>query len=113
MKRPHETLGLPMPVGRRLGEHGKLFWLAFFAIGIGLSAGVYIFQVNMSASKAYALRSLEKQADRLEEAVSALESRVAELQTLKALEARIEGKGFVPVGEVEFIQPPTGHITRR
>ena len=104
MKRPQETLGLPVPFGRRLVSMGKGTWMVGLGLVTLLCGGIYIYEVSQAASKSFALRSLEKQRDRLQESVSALEARAAEMQSMRAMQERIQGMGYVPVENPEFIE---------
>jgi hypothetical protein len=103
LQRPHESLGIPVPMGRRLGEAGKRLWIGVFFVFLVACIGMYVFQVNASASKSYALHNLQRQSDRLKETVSVLENRVAEAQTMVAIEERMKGLGYVSTEQVSFI----------
>jgi len=109
MRRPHETLHLPMPVGRKLSEAGKTAW-SLLILGITLGCfGVYIFEVNAAASRGFHLRVLEKRLEALQENVSVLENQSAQTQTLHSLEERVKALGYVPVDHMEFLDSHTGY----
>ncbi len=108
MKRPHVTLGLPIPVGRKIGEAGKTGWMVFLGAATFACIVAYIFLVNASATKAYELRGYEKRLERLKETVSVLENQTAEMQSMHALEQQVKSLGYVPVEQIEFIDAPRG-----
>jgi len=103
MKRPHEALGLPVPIGRRLTNLGKGSWVIFLGSLSVFCVGLYVFQISQTAAKGYALRDLEKQQEYLQESVSALEAQAAELQSMNALQERVKGLGYVPVQHMEYV----------
>ncbi|MDP3794192.1 MAG: hypothetical protein Q8R07_05615 [Candidatus Uhrbacteria bacterium] len=113
MRRPHETLHLPMPVGRKLSEAGKTAW-SLLILGATLGCfGVYIFQVNAAASRGFHLRVLEKRLEALQEHVSMLENQAAQAQTLRSLEGKVKALGYVPVDHMEFLNAPTGYAVAK
>lgn len=108
LKRPHEQLGLPMPVGRRLGEWGKT---SSVAVVIGLTvllASAYIYQVNRSATRSFELRALEKREAQLREQVASLENATIEMQSIHVLEERTRGLGYIPVSQIEMLNEADG-----
>lgn len=108
LKRPHVTLGLPVPFGRKIGEVGKIGWMVFMGVASLFCVGLYIFLVNASATKDYQLRAYEKQLERLKETVSVLESQTAEMQSMHTLEEQVKTLGYVPVDQMEYIDASHG-----
>lgn len=104
LKRPHEQLGLPMPITRRLADVQSGTWMALLIGGIIACAGVYIYQVNAAASKSFELRQLEKKVERLQDSVSSLDYKITELRSIHSLETRIEGLGYVPATNVRYLE---------
>jgi len=103
MKSPRAALGLPIPVGRRLENAAKRTWL-FVMFGLTIFfIGMYLFQVNRSASKSYALRNLDTQRQELERSVAELENKSASIQSMATLEDRLQDKGYVAVDKMEFL----------
>ncbi len=103
MKSPHAALGLPIPVGRKLENAAKRTWL-FVMFGLTIFfIGMYLFQVNRSASKSYALRNLDTQRQELERSVAELENKSASIQSMATLEDRLQDKGYVAVDKMEFL----------
>ncbi len=108
LKRPHEHLGLPVPMARRLADVDRGTWLALM-IGLVVTAlGVYIYQVNESAGKSFELRQLERKVDRLQDTVSALDYKATELTSIHALQGRVAGMGYVPLTNVHYLEDRSG-----
>ena len=105
MKRPQETLRLPVSVGRKLCSAGRASGLAFFVIATMACMSMYIYQVNVAASQGFTRRALELKQERLSESVTALEDQLAQRQTIRAVQDRVKGLGYVPVDHVEYIDP--------
>lgn len=106
LKRPHEAFGQSVSLSRRVGGVGKGTWTTFVVMVTVLFAGWYIYQVNQTAAKSYALRSLERKRDGLVEQVGALERHWAESQALHVMQARAEEHGYIPVEAIEYIEVP-------
>ena len=104
LKRPHEAFNLPLPIGRRLGTIGKGTWVALMVFLTLACGGVYVYQVNQAAAKSYLLRDLESRRDRLQETVGALDTQVAELRSMKAMQERIKGLGYIPIENPQFLE---------
>lgn len=102
---PHSpaAFGMPIPVGRRIGEAGKITWIILSVAVAMAMAGVYFYQINAAATKTFVLREQEKRLERLHETVSALEARAAKEQAMTALEERIKNAGFVAGDFVEYV----------
>lgn len=103
LKKPHERFQLPTPVGRRVLQLSRSFWIVcLFVVSVGC-LGFSIFSVNQSAAKTYALRSLERQEERLTETVGALEGEAAQQQSFQQLQQRVQGLGYTPIQRVIYI----------
>lgn len=104
LKRPQDALGVKRPFSASFFEgRYRLFTMILSACGC-LLLGFSIISVNMSASKVYTIRSLERQAERLREQVSALEAQAALVQSYSSLQERVRDLGYVPVEEVRYIE---------
>ncbi|MEO5927493.1 MAG: hypothetical protein ABIO72_02205 [Patescibacteria group bacterium] len=107
MTRPHERLGLPQPLGRRLPQ-GIVGWNLLVA---GLSVAfiaAYIFQVNLASSRSFQLRDMERKVESLKTDVTAMEDKTATLSSVQAMTERATQLGFVPVENQEFVNPAAG-----
>jgi hypothetical protein len=98
---------LPTPVGRKLERVAKKSW-AIGLIGAALMLGAYhVYQMNVTASKGYTLRNLQVQLDQLNSTVSDMDAKSAKMQSLATIQQRVQGLGYVPVGQMEFVD--VGH----
>ena len=107
MTRPHERLGLPKPIGRRLPQ-GLVGWNMLLAVVTVCCVAMYVVQVNRAASRGYALRETQNKVDKIKSDVTSLEDSVATLSSLQALSDRASALGFVAVDRLEFANP-AGH----
>ncbi len=113
LKRPHEQLGLPMPLARRLADVDRGTWMALVIGSVIACVGVYVYQVNASAGKSFELRQLERQVDRLQDTVSSLDYKVTELQSIHTLQNQIAGMGYIPLSNVHYLDIQAGQIAVR
>lgn len=104
MTRPHERLGLPVPLGRRLPQ-GVVGWNIMVASLTVVLSFVYIVQVNRAASQGFNLRDMEKKVEALQTDVMSLEDKVATLSSVKSLSDHASQLGFVSVDRLEFVNP--------
>lgn len=107
MTRPHEHLGLPKPIGRRL-PHGLFGWNMLLAVVTVSCAIAYVVQVNRASARGFQLRDAETRVEGLRRDVTSLEDRVAMLSSYQAMTERATAMGFVAVDHVEFVNP-AGH----
>lgn len=113
LRNPHLSLGLPVPVGRKIEVAAKRGWVVAMVFLTLLCVGVYLYQVNRAASKGFTLRNLEKQLDQLSVEVETLENSSAKLQSLSAVEARVQQIGYVRIDRMEFVDVPSGYAMAR
>lgn len=113
LKRPHEQLGLPMPFARRLADIKNGTWMACMVVGVLVCVGLYVYQVNAAASKSFELRRLEKQVERLQDAVSSLDYKITELQSISSLDQRVQGMGYIPLTQVQYISVQTARAGKQ
>ncbi len=113
MKRPHEVLGLRAPVGRKIGDMGKKVgknaWLALVMCLTVAGAGLYIYQVNASASKGFTVRKLETQRQHLQDEVASLEDQSVKQQAMSTLQEKVKHMGYVPVDWMDFVDIASGY----
>ncbi len=104
MIRPHEALGLPQPIGRKL-PRGLVAWnLAIAALTIACSV-VYVIVVNAAASKGYDLSKAESRVDSLNIDAMALQNKAAAMSSIQQLTGEASQLGFVAVDKVEYVNP--------
>lgn len=113
LKRPHEQFALPVPFARRLADIQRGTWLAVMGGCLVACMAVYIYQVNTQASKSFELRRLEKRVERLQDTVASLDYKVTELNSIHALEQRIQGMGYVPLTNVRYLPSVAGQVAVR
>ncbi len=104
MVRPHETLCLPQPLGRRLPQ-GIWAWNAAFLVGTVIMSLLYVVQVNTSTSKGYALRTVEKHVESLKTEAQMLQDKTIGLSSLKNLSDRASQLGFSQTNEIVYVNP--------
>ncbi len=104
LKRPHEQLGLPMPMVRRLANVERGTWMALIIGGVMACIGMYVYQVNAAASKSFELRELEQQVERLKDTVGALDYKVTERTSIHALQGNVVGMGYIPLTQVRYLE---------
>ncbi len=78
--------------------------VAFVLAGLVMVFGVgYLVEINVASSKGYQIRSLENQISDLKEQSEKLELKVAEEQSVQAVETKVQGMGMVPTPNVEYM----------
>lgn len=108
MKRPERSLGLPVPLARRLPELGRLSWTALLLMLTVGAIGLYMYQVNRAATKSFTVRQLEKQVESLRDSVVALETQSVQLQAMQSLQERVKPLGYVAVDRMDFLDVAKG-----
>lgn len=113
LKRPHEYLGLPMPMMRRFADRQNSTWIVFLLVALLACVAVYVYQVNAAASKSFELRLLEKRVERLQDTVASLHDHMTELKSIHSLEERIQGMGYVSMMHVRYIDTGLEQLAAR
>lgn len=104
MTRPHESLGLPKPIGRRV-PRGIVAWNIAIATATLACGLFYVVQVNLASTKSYELRNTEKRVDALKTETMMIQDKIVMLSSMQSLNARAAELGFVPVDRLEFVNP--------
>ncbi|MCC7357325.1 hypothetical protein IT408_02345 [Candidatus Uhrbacteria bacterium] len=104
MMRPHETLGIPQPLGRRLPQ-GIWAWNLTILVATLCLSTLYVFQVNAFASKGYELRNIEHHVESLKTEAMALQDKMTTLTTLQAVSERASALGFIQSDNVIYLNP--------
>lgn len=103
LRSPQQALGLALPLGKRLAHVAERSWV-YLLIGISVIGMVsYVFQMNHTATKGFALRDQERQLERLQITVASLEDQVAQKRAIRSIEDRVSGLGYVAADRMEFI----------
>ncbi len=68
-------------------------------------AGLYIWQINTSATYGYIIRDLEKEIAAIERQNERLEQKVAKLQSVDSVTNRVKMLGLVKIENVKYIVP--------
>lgn len=85
---------------QRIADHTAFrVVLGVFVLSLGFW---YVGQTNALSAKGFALRDLEKQLSDLQNENRRLDVELAEQQSLRNLETRLQEVHLVPVGEVEY-----------
>lgn len=95
-------------VGRRLERAAKNSWAVAFLMLTAVLGGYYVYQMNITASKGYTLRELDKRREQLRTTVGVLEARGAQMRALRTIEDRVQGLGYVSVDKMEFVDVAGG-----
>jgi len=104
MTRPHEALGLPQPVGRRLPQGLSGWNLALTVMSI-LLVGMYIVEVNAAAARSYRLRDAQQNVESLQTDATILQNQYVAQTSLRAIGDKAQVLGFVPADKIEFVNP--------
>ncbi|RIL01234.1 hypothetical protein DCC77_01705 [Candidatus Uhrbacteria bacterium] len=108
MTKPHEKLGLPLPLARQIAQHAYLGWyLAIWFLLFGLAI-TYIGFITASSAKGFQLRDAERRVERLGTESRQLEMQVASLSSIQAMTEQASKNGFVAVDAIQTINA-AGH----
>lgn len=99
---------LPKHVGRKLEVAAKRSWAVGLFAALLVLGGFHVYQMNVTASKGYTLRSLQVQLDQLNATVSEMDAKSAKMQSLATIESRVQGLGYVAVDHMEFVDVGRG-----
>lgn len=73
----------------------------------------YLVQINVASSKGYQIRSLENQISELKEEREQLELKVAQEQSVQAVESKVQAMGMVPTPKVEYVAVTAPTVAQR
>jgi hypothetical protein len=104
MTRPHEILGLPQPLGRRLPQ-GIVAWNIVISVASLIVVIAYIVMVNTTASKGYALRTSEKRMAGLKMETEILQTALISASSMHHLQEQAGALGLVPIENVAYVTP--------
>jgi hypothetical protein len=95
--------------GSRFG--GKALLAVFAALVAGFGAG-YLAQVNAASTKGYEIRALEREIAELKEEGERIELKVAQEQSVQAVETKVKGMGMVPTEQVDYVMAVAPQVAR-
>lgn len=104
MTRPHEALGLPQPLGRRLPQ-GIVAWNIAISVASVIVVLAYIVMVNATASKGYALRTSEKRMTALKTETEILQNALVAASSMHHLQEQASALGLVVSEGVTYVSP--------
>ncbi|MFA5853651.1 MAG: hypothetical protein WC866_01055 [Patescibacteria group bacterium] len=96
----------------RSGSRTKPMALVLGLLVVLFGAG-YLVQINIASSKGYQIRSLENQISELKEQSERLELKVAQEQSVQAVENKVQSMGMVPTPNVEYIAVTAPTVAQR
>lgn len=86
-------------------------WLGYALAAATVVLGVlYIWQVNMSATRGFAMRDLEQGIEDLTMENDRLSMDVARLQSIESVTTRMKMLGLVEVSTIEYVTPGSGSV---
>lgn len=103
LRSPQQALGLALPLGKRLAHVAERSWVYLLAAISVIGMVSYVFQMNHTATKGFALRDQEYRLERLRTTVATLEDQVAEKRAIHSIESRVTGLGYVAAERMEFV----------
>jgi hypothetical protein len=86
---------------------------ALVAAGAILMVLGYLAMNNAAATKGYVIRSAEQRIAELEEQKRKLDFEAVTDQSLRRIEGMVDGLGFVPVSNVEYVNANNGSVAVR
>lgn len=101
----------------RARKTGGGFWswpaVAVFGLALALSAGGYLAKVSAASAKGAEIRALENEVADLKEAHDRLELKVAQEQSVRAVERKVQELGMVPTPKMEYVIATAPVVARR
>lgn len=89
----------------------KMNWASSALLAATVVLGVlYIWQVNMSATRGFALRDLEQDIEDMQLQNDRLHMEVAHLQSIDSVTTRMKMLGLSPVQDIQYVSTGTGSV---
>lgn len=85
---------------------------ALFAVLVAAFGTGYLVQVNAASSKGYEIRTLERRISELKEEADRVELKVAQEQSVQAVEAKVRGMGMVPTPKLDYLTVAAAQVAR-
>lgn len=101
----------------RARKSGGGFWswpaVAVFGLALVLSAGGYLAKIGAASAKGAEIRALENEVAELKDAHDRLELKVAQEQSVRVVERKVQELGMVPTPEMEYVIATVPVVARR
>lgn len=89
----------------------QIKFLKILSVSVTVTLGVlYIWQVNVAATRGFTMRDLEQGIHSLELENDRLSMEVARLQSIDSVTNRIQMLGLRPVQTIEYVTPGVGSV---
>jgi hypothetical protein len=85
-----------------------VFTLLVAAFGVG-----YLMQINAASSKGLEIRKLEGEISELKEEGERIELKVAQEQSVQAVETKVKEMGMVPTPKIEYVMATAPQVARK
>lgn len=103
-----------VPVRKTIALRFSLSAFNVALLGIAALLGVwYLVQINLTMSKNYQIRDMQKRLSVVETVSRANEMKLTESETVSNLTSQAAALGMVPVGTVEYVTRPTSGVALR
>lgn len=104
------TLGTHVPassrsLARSYSTRRHRLWIALPVLVFLLFGTFYVLTVNHTAAQGYRMREVENLIEDLNMQNKKMELKVAELQSIKSVQARIGSEQFIPVSHIQYLTP--------
>lgn len=104
----------PLHTGRKARFGLKLLPSAIaLSLLLAVCGAGYLVQINVASSKGFQIRTLEKEISELKDQSERLELKVAQEQSVQAVEAKVHTMGMVPTPHVEYIAVTQPSVAQR
>ena len=102
---------------RQWAAAGQRRWLAVINLLLMLAAVglfvAYLWLNNQTAAHGFTIRGLEQQISDLRDDQRRMDMEVLSRRAMGSVEARVQGLGFVPVNELDYLIAGTSGVARR
>lgn len=85
---------------------------ALFGLLVAVFGAGYLMQVNAASSKGYEIRALERRISELKEETERVELKVAQEQSVQAVEAKVREMGMVPTPKLDYLTVAAAQVAR-
>ncbi len=108
LRQPQIALGLSLSSGRKLEKAARNAWVGVFLVLAFFAMAINVYVMNQASTKGYSLQEQKNRLDKLKATVADLEDKTARNQSLRTIEERVQGLGYVPADHMEFVDVRKG-----